>query len=369
MAETVDADEETSVEPNGGARRDDPAPARANAPARSGGRLLAAMALLAAIGAAALSGAVFWFWQAAQEEAEARGRAAAEERAERHRRAADERQALREEQAALRQRLEQQAEALVQREAAQRDFVTQAVAAINAPQAEAGRWRLAEVEHLARLANYRLLMARDVDGARNLLALADEVLAEAKDPAFHDLRAQLAKDQAALGAFKGVDTQGVFLRLEAQKAQLERLPLRLPEYVAAGAAAEAPPAEDAAAPSLLGALRARLAGLVRFRRHDAAAVRPLLAPRRAEYLQQRLGLALDRAQLAVLRHDQAAYAASLTAARDWLRRFVDRTKPATRALTDEIDALLAIDLNADLPDIRESLAQARALLAQRPASG
>lgn len=110
---------------------------------------------------------------------------------------------------------------------------------------------------------------------------------------------------------------------------------------------------------MLEALLARADGLVRFRRHDLEARRPLPAPDEAAYLERHLRLALDRAQLAALRRDQQIYVASLAAASDALAAFVDPTRAAAAALADELDALQGLDLAKPMPDISRSLAKLR----------
>ena len=239
-------------------------------------------------------------------------------------------------------------------------LAAQSTASGSAPATAAPRdWQVAEVEYLLRLANHRVRLERDTDGATDLLMAADEILARLDDFAFHEVRALLAEETASLRAFEGADVPGVFLRLEAAKGLIEQLPLRLPEYVGgADGPAAAPPEGER---SLVEALLARADGLVRFRRHDLEARRALPAPDEAEDLERHLRMALDRAQLAALRRDQAIFAASLSAARDALDAFVDPTRDAAVALGAEIDALLAVDLAKPMPDISASLTKLRDL--------
>lgn len=327
----------------------------AERPAKRGGtgRALAALTLLLSLAAAGIAGFAGWLaWQAATRDAVA----ALDERfAAQTQRESVELRALRTELEALALRTEENLAALRESHAQHRDLVAEAAA--ESREADPRRWRLAEAEYLMRVANHRLLMERDADGAENLLALADEVLADAGALAYHDVRALLAEEMAALRAFESVDVQGIFLRLEALKGQIEQLPLRLPAY-SAPRPVDKPAQEEES--SALDTLFRRIGGLVRFRRHDGEAVRPLLAPRQAEYLELNLRLALDRAQLAALRHDREVHRASVTAARDWLRRFVDPTRPATEHLLRELDALLAIDFGGEPPDISRSLSRLRA---------
>lgn len=331
-----------------------------------GGRTLGALALLVALAAAAVAGYAGWLARQAPEQdavAALEARLAAHEQRQGGQRneARDMRTALEALAASVEQELATLRESLAQQQA------LIAEAAAESRSAAPARWRLAEVEYLMRVANHRLLMERDADGAENLLALADEVLAEVGALAYHEVRAILAEEIAALRAFEGVDAQGMFLRLEALKGQIDALPLRLPAY--SGPRPVDAAADDAAeAQSVLDTLLERLGGLIRFRRHDGEAVRPLLPPRQVEYLQLHLRLALDRAQLAALRHDAEVHRASLAAARDWLHRFVDTSRPASERLLQELDALLAADFGGDLPDISRSLSRLRALRAEPDAA-
>ena len=264
--------------------------------------------------------------------------------------------ALREELAALGVELAAQRRTLGAARAAMTEAVADNVA--SAPPAPR-EWKLAEVEYLLTVANHRLLMQDDAKGAVRLLALADRVLADLDDYRFHEVRALLAEEQLSLKTLGYADTQGVFLRLEAVKELLDRLPLRLPEYASDDADGALP--ADSHDASLLDAFVDRLGSLVRFRRHDGEAIRPLLAPEEAEYLEQHLRLALERAQLAVLRRDQEIFEISLRAARDWLHGFLDPSPTAVAQAIGELDELRSIDLEIRTPDISRSLDRFREL--------
>lgn len=233
-------------------------------------------------------------------------------------------------------------------------------------------WRLTEVEHLLRAATTHLLLQRDAAVARRLLASADEILAELDDFALHDVRALLAEDLAALADYRGADVPGVFLRLEALRGLLDDLPVRLPAFTGsqpASADGPVPNSRGEPAPAdesedgdrgLLQAVAKRLAGLVRFRRDQN--VRPLLPPAQAEYLQQRLRLAVDRAQLAALRRDQAMFDATLATADEWLRSLAPEARIVQRLRAD-LAALRQVELAVPPPDLSRPLAHLRALRA------
>ena len=337
-------------------------PAEKSSPASKSARGLAALALLLSLVAVVAAG--YLYWPNAEDDAvamlvpriddtERRLAARVDALAAELAGVQDELTQARDENARMR-------EALTQARSALADAVA---AAVNQAPPSAREWQLAEVEYLLRIANHRLRMEGDAPGALQLLTASDDILRQVDAVAFHVVRARLADEMAALRAFKGADVQGVFLRLEAIKESLGGLPLRLPEYVQANVeSAEAPqPSADGDA-TLLESLARRLSGLVRFRQHDGAApLRPLLPPDQAEYLEQHLRLALDRAQLAALRGDQTVFRASLTAAGNWLREFLNANHQTVAHLASELDALLAIDLSATPPDISQSLERLKEL--------
>ena len=335
-----------------------PAPAMASTKPRRTGRILAAFALLLSL--VAIGGSGYLVYLAWLNEPDARFEAAIGayqgDLANFQRATSEEVAALREELAGHGEELAAQRQALAQASAAMTDAVVDEVASAPPTPRE---WRLAEVEYLLTVANHRLLLQDDAKGAERLLALSDGVLADLDDYRFHEVRALLAEERLSLKTFDHADTQGVFLRLEAVKELLDRLPLRLPEYAAADA--DDGPAGDNEDSTLLDAFLDRLSGLVRFRQHDGEAIRPLLAPEQAEYLEQHLRLALERAQLAVLRRDQEIFEISLRAARTWLHRFVDPSRTAVAHALGELDELQRIDLDVPAPDISRSLGRFREL--------
>ena len=273
--------------------------------------------------------------------------------------------------ARLRQRLEA-SEAAERQLRASLGEVREALAETAAARpASAAQWRVAEAEYLLRVANHRLLMERDATAARQLLALADNILAELDDFALHEVRALLAEDMAALAAYRGADVQGVFLRLEALRSVLPDLPLRLPKFAGLAEADSPAPDKRPAPASMWDALMARLSTLVRFRRQDVPAPRPLLPPVQAGYLEQHLLLSIDRAQLGALRREQAVFDASLGKAAEWIETHLDPNHKAVRRFAADIQALRQTVLAADPPDLSRPLRQLVALRggrAERPAA-
>ena len=71
------------------------------------------------------------------------------------------------------------------------------------------QWMIAEAEYLLRIANDRLILARDTNSARVALGLADQRLRDTKDPGWAGVREQIARDIARLSAFEAPDSAGI----------------------------------------------------------------------------------------------------------------------------------------------------------------
>ena len=329
------------------------------APKRGQGRLLAAFGFLFALGALAVAGYLYFLLVYLEPNAGlTRGLAqAAGERAalsedlrqlEEHLRLSEERLRLSEE-----SRGQAQAEWTAQADewlAAADSALTERMNQISqaAPPSER-EWKLAEVEYLLRVANHRLLMEQDVATASGLLQAADGILEALDELALHPVRAALADETLALSRSEGADVQGLYLRLDALKRQLESLALARPQY-SLPAPVEAPDEPV----GLLEAVAAEFRQLLRFRRTDAT-VKPLLAPNEAVYLELNLRLMLEQAQLAALKRDQVVFDSSLGSAQEWVRSYLALDDPDVQGALEILADLRQVQIDAPLPDLSASL--------------
>ncbi len=219
----------------------------------------------------------------------------------------------------------------------------------------AREWQLAEAQYLLRIANHRLLMERDVPSALSLLRAADQILMELDDFSLHTVRARLADEILALSSVEGVDVQGLFLRLEALKGELDQLPLRLPEYLV----------DDQTEPdpekSFWAVLGEEFSNYLQLRRFDGS-VKPLLAPEEAVYLELNLRLMLERAQLAALRREQLIYQESLITSQEWIEAYLDLEELPVQRMIEELSSLGTLTLDRPLPDISGSLNELASVL-------
>lgn len=221
--------------------------------------------------------------------------------------------------------------------------------AINAAPPGQREWKLAEAEYLLRIANHRVLMEEDATGALSLLQAVDQIMAELDDFALHQVRARLADEIIALRQVPRDDIQGIFLRLESIKSQLDTLPLPEPQYLQSTAVQQP---EQSVWQTLLDELKK----FIRVRSLSSEeAIRPLLAPDEIRYLQLNLRLAMEQAQLALLKRQQEVYEQSLLNVRRWITDHADVADERTVAVLGSVDELLVIELERPLPDISGSL--------------
>jgi uroporphyrin-3 C-methyltransferase len=220
-------------------------------------------------------------------------------------------------------------------------------------------WKLAEAEYLLRVGNHRVLMERDARGAVPLFRAADDVVKDVDDAGLVPVRAKLAEEISALDSVEQPDIDGQFVRLEVLKRRIRELPLRLPDYKRdleeAGARSPTTAAEPSEPTSWLGRVADRLFSLVRIRDHSSGGLKPLLDPVEAGYLEMNLELALERAQLALLRDDPTLYQASLDAARRLIEDHLDAQSEVAMQFRAELDAAGQTKLGAPLPDVSGSL--------------
>ncbi|MFF7707398.1 uroporphyrinogen-III C-methyltransferase [Pseudomonas sp. NPDC007930] len=224
-------------------------------------------------------------------------------------------------------------------------------------------WRLAEAEHLLRLASLRLSALQDVTSAKALVEGADQILREQDDPAAFATREQLARTLAALGSVEQPDRTGLFLQLGALRDQAATLSALAPEFQAQGGAAPLPATED-------GWLHWRrywqkISGFFRVDFNPDANVRPLLAGQSLGQVRLALSLGLEQAQWGALNGQKAVYDQALDQALQVLTSSFNQDNVQARQLREQLVALKGKPVEVQTPDISASINALHAYLAQR----
>ena len=228
-------------------------------------------------------------------------------------------------------------------------------------------WLHAEAAYLLRLANQRLQLERDVEGAAALLRTADARLEEADNPALVPVRRAIAEELAALQSVPKVDRTGLYLALNAQQEQIAGLPLAqdIEEFTADTTIEEAP---AGAWQEQLARVGEELKELVTVRHHDQA-LEALITPEQESYLRQSLRLVLEQSQLALLKEETGLYEASLDKAITLLQGYYDGDNEAVQAVIARLGELKSQAIRPELPDISASQQALARFIEQRFEAG
>lgn len=217
------------------------------------------------------------------------------------------------------------------------------------------QWMVAEAEYLLRIANDRLILARDHDSARVALGLADQRLRDTQDPGWAGVREQIARDIAKLSSFEPPDTAGLSARLAALIELIPQLKLARttigPERTLPESTAREP--GERSWKTLVDDVWAGFKDSVRIRRRDEP-VQAMLAPEQRFFLYENLKLHLEAARLGLARGDQALLRDNLKIAGDWLQQYFEQDGGAN-AIAEAIGEMIKVEIRPEMPDVSQSL--------------
>lgn len=224
-------------------------------------------------------------------------------------------------------------------------------------------WRLAEAEHLLRLASLRLSALQDINSAKALVQGADEILREQDDPGAFGAREQLAKSLAALQSVDQPDRTGLFLQLAALRDQAAQLNALAPEYKDKGESLFG--LTDGTEDSYWANWWHKISQYIRIDFHADKNIRPLLAGQSLTQVRLALSLALEQAQWAALNGESEVYAKAVTEARSVLDANFNQDNPQSKMLGERLDELAKMPVSVVTPDLTPSLSAVQAYLEQR----
>lgn len=224
-------------------------------------------------------------------------------------------------------------------------------------------WRLAEAEHLLRLASLRLSALQDINSAAALVQGADEILREQDDPGAFAAREQLAKSLTALRSVDQPDRTGLFLQLAAVRDQVAQLNELAPEYQDKGDSLFG--LTDGSEDSYWAKWWDKISQFVRIDFHADKNIRPLLAGQSLTQVRLALSLAIEQAQWAALNGQAPVYEKAMAEARSVLDDNFNRDNQQSKALGQRLDELGKQPVSVATPDLTQSLASVQAYLEQR----
>lgn len=221
--------------------------------------------------------------------------------------------------------------------------------------AQGGRRDLlqAEIEFLLRIAADELYLTGDVNTAIYALQSADDRLRALESPRLNPVREAIAEHLTALNAVAVPDTTGMALKLGSLMQGVKALPLQQ-------SAPLREQAREQAEREALGWWERIKAGTERLfsklvRVDRAEPPPPLLTPEEHFFLYRNVELQFAAARAALLQGNAEAYRQSLETAREWINRYFDTGNAQVVGVLDDVNRLLSISLQPDLPDISRSL--------------
>ncbi|MGY4820052.1 uroporphyrinogen-III C-methyltransferase [Pseudomonas chlororaphis subsp. piscium] len=225
-------------------------------------------------------------------------------------------------------------------------------------------WRLAEAEHLLRLASLRLSALQDISSAQALVQGADEILREQNDPGSFAAREQLAKSLAALRSTEQPDRTGLFLQLGALRDQVAELTELAPEYRDRGDSLLGLTADGDGA-SRWAQWWDQISRYIRIDFNADKNVRPLLAGQSLTQVRLALSLALEQAQWAALNGQAPVYTQALVEARDVLKGNFNQDNPQSKLMLERVSELSKQPVTVQTPDLTKTLSAVQAYLERR----
>ena len=225
-------------------------------------------------------------------------------------------------------------------------------------------WRLAEAEHLLRMASLRLSALHDTNSAGFLLQAADHILMEQNDPAAFAAREQLAHSITALRSGGSLDRTGLFVKLGALYQHANQLTDLAPEFISIQ---DQPSVAKADGAGRLAQWWESISRYVRIDFNASEQVQPLLAGQSLTQVRLALGLALEQAQWAALNGAEAVYQQALQQALDIVDAHFSTKDAKVGHLRAQISELHEQKVRQELPDLNTALMTLQAYINRRSA--
>ncbi|WP_444996490.1 uroporphyrinogen-III C-methyltransferase [Aliikangiella sp. IMCC44359] len=207
-------------------------------------------------------------------------------------------------------------------------------------------WLLAEVEYLIKLAEYKITLEKDKLTAIGLLKTADEKVSEIGDNSLIELRQALAQDIANLQLVIAPDISGIFAQINAITQQIPSLNIIALEFAPIETRLKQAdkPQESSTWEQIY---QKFLDDFVTITPHDQP-VKPLMSLEQRGNLNANIQLALQQAQIALLRGEQTVYQTSLNNAETLIEEYF-KADELTKQLTQQLSELKQNQINIDLP--------------------
>lgn len=225
-------------------------------------------------------------------------------------------------------------------------------------------WQLAEVEYLLRIAQHRLVIENDFQGAEKTLQAADAKISEIADPGLLAVRVAISDERVLLQTRKRPDLVGIVLSLSRIIKQIPHLDLSANNKEGAVATKNSSLTEvtrDPTAPWQEQAVQF-IKGLVKVEPLKKSIATPAVSLINAvNTLEENLKLA----KWAVLERDQQQYQQLVAQSHVLFKRYFDANNNYHTETNNELERLLTLEIRPKLPDISGSLTVLKAIMTKK----
>lgn len=250
------------------------------------------------------------------------------------------------------QELNRQIESLQQQlVASQRKFQS-----FTADAAEQARdWQIAEAEYLVRQAAQKVHYSDDTNSIIALLEAADQQILASGDSNLLPLRRAISQDIAQIKSNVAIDIDGILVKLDTISSQLNSLTLASVKFdkEQTHASTEEAVEDPSAWQTFKTNVKDTFSDYYKVHNYDQS-VKPFISPQQADLLQQNLLLAINTAQLSVLRHQQNTYDQSIADLSKWVGEYYKQDTSAL-AILDQLKLLSEAKVSIKLPNKLSSL--------------
>jgi len=220
-------------------------------------------------------------------------------------------------------------------------------------------WQLAEVEYLMRVAQHKLILQNDFEGAAITLQAASDLIGFTADPGLLPVRVMISEEIADLKTRKRPDLVGMTLMLAQLGRQVRGLQ---PGFAIRIDETESPDVAEIAEDDWLGRFNAFLDSLIEIRRE---ATQPSEIEANVIDVAEALEDNLKLARWAVLERDSSQYRLLLDRSISLFREFYDLDNAANHDFMTQLQNLQKMVINPDKPEITGSLRELQRILSQR----
>jgi len=233
---------------------------------------------------------------------------------------------------------------------------------------------LSEVEYLLRMADHKLQLQRDTNGALTALETARRRLRGVDETQFQPILNMLDDNIASLRGVNLPDRSALAHKIVEMEQRVDDLPLRNDVQIAnlKNQVKPQPLAEDSIA------AQSEQSWITQFQsaawqqikdiiviRNERSSGPPLIAVEEEYFLIQNLRLELEAMRLALLSNDPTNFQDSSELATNWLQTYFDSDATAVKEMLAELQALQTIQFNPYIPDISGTLRAFRDVMERR----